>query len=74
MCLKGVIDRFEGDLAVIEAEGGEFIHLPLDALPACAKEGSLISMDKDGRVTLCIEETKRQRAKAEELMDRLFED
>lgn len=37
-----VIDRFEGDFAVIELEGGTVIDVPRWLLPAGASEGDVI--------------------------------
>jgi len=37
--MKAVIDRFEGDIAVIVLESGEIIHVPRQQLPSGGFEG-----------------------------------
>ena len=60
-----IIDRIEGDLAVVELAVGKTVTIPLSALPEGAKEGSVLSivLDKD-------EEAKRKK-KNRSLFDRL---
>jgi hypothetical protein len=44
--MKAVIDRFEGDFAVlILPEGDQRLNLPREVLPAKAKEGSRLTLD-----------------------------
>ena len=74
MYRKGTIDRFEGDWAVVELEGREFVDISIDLLPPDAKEGSVILIDGDGKVIASAKETDEQRERINELMDRLFED
>ena len=53
--MKAVIDRVEGDLAVVlVGEKGEFkLHLPLSLLPEGCKEGDVlnISIERDSAAT-----------------------
>ncbi len=42
--MKGVIDRFEGEFAVVETDGG-FVNVPKAKLPAEAKECAVINLD-----------------------------
>lgn len=74
MYRKGTIDRFEGDWAVVELEGREFVDISIDLLPPDAKEGSVIFIDGDGKVIVSAQETDEQRERINELMDRLFKD
>ena len=71
---KGIIDRFEEDWAVVEMEDGEFADIPTDTLPSNAEEGSVIYIDKDGKVLLSVQETQDRRDKVKNLMDKLFEE
>jgi hypothetical protein len=41
--MKVVIDRIEGDLAVVEV-AGKFVEWPVAALPAGAREGSILEV------------------------------
>ncbi|GAW92763.1 DUF3006 domain-containing protein [Calderihabitans maritimus] len=63
-----VIDRFEGDMAVIEYNGKTF-DLPRSLLPEEAKEGDVLKMS----IEIDKEETEKRRKKIEKLMDELFE-
>lgn len=71
---KGIIDRFEGNWAIVEMEDGSFMDIPSDALPSQAVEGSVIYFDQEGEVSVSNQETKEMRDKIKNLMDKLFED
>lgn len=64
-----IIDRFEGDLAVLEYEQGKTFNLPRCLLPPEAKEGAVV------RITVAIdaEESARRKKKIAGLMDDIFE-
>ena len=64
-----IIDRFEGDWAVIEFEGITF-NLPRVLLPSTAKEGDVVKIS----LTVDNKATAERRKKIEKLMDELFED
>ena len=56
---KFIVDRIEGDKAVLECENGDMVNLELKALPKNIKEG---------------DETKARKEKIKNLMNSLFED
>ena len=60
-----IIDRFEGDFAVIETDEG-MINIPRSDLPTGAKEGDILRLviDTDGT------ETRKKRIAG--MMDKLF--
>lgn len=62
-----IIDRFEGEFAVVELPDKKMINMPKALLPKGAKEGDVLSIriDKD--------ETKRRKRETEVLMNDLFE-
>jgi len=74
-----VIDRFEGDLAVAEIDGGDVLDLPRWFLPDGVQEDDVVvarrSAGADGAVTLELRvdtaATERARARAKEIIDRL---
>ena len=70
--LKGIIDRFEENIAVVEIEG---ITRDFDKsiFPATAEPGDFVEIHGD-RVTLLNEETEKRKKEIEELMDELWED
>ncbi|MBQ4528104.1 MAG: DUF3006 domain-containing protein [Clostridia bacterium] len=60
-----IIDRFEGEYAVIES-GGTTFNIPKSVLPEKAKEGDCID------VCINTEETKHRKEKVNSLMNKLF--
>lgn len=66
--MKVVIDRFEGDYAVVEISPGNFADLPVKLIPPEADEGSVLS------ITLDREETDIRRKKIDELMKTIWKD
>lgn len=76
--MKAVIDRFEGDFAVIEInDGNDFINMNRSALPDNAKEGSVLDvvLDANGKIDaikLDKDETARRAENIADLMKRVF--
>ena len=66
--MKVIIDRFEGDFAVVELPDKKMINMLKTLLPSEAKEGDVIS------ITVDKEETKSRRAHIEKLMNDVWED
>jgi len=70
---KGIIDRFEGDLAVIEFE--EVMEdIPKSLLPDSIQSGDVLWFYEDGRVEVDVEEKQRLSEEIDELMNELWED
>jgi len=65
MNMRGVIDRFEGDFAVVELENGEMRNIKKELVPAEAKEGDVLKIVEE--ITIDYEETEKRRKKIEEL-------
>lgn len=65
--MKVIIDRFEGDYAVVELEVGKSVNIPKILIPD-AKEGDVIKIIIDGDTT---EERKKQ---IQELVNNVFDD
>lgn len=61
-----IIDRFEGDLAIIECED-KMIEIPVKYLPAAAREGDVLKLVIDEK------ETDKRRERIQKLADSLFE-
>ena len=53
-----VVDRVEGDLAVVEVDGGAVLDLPLWLLPAGTREGDVVTVaasgEEDGALRLTL--------------------
>ncbi len=61
--MKVIIDRFEGDYAVVELENGEFADMP-KVFVQNAKEGDV--------VTITVSEDKDRKKRIEDLANELF--
>ena len=64
--MKYVIDRFEGEFAVVELSDKKVINIPKIALPQEAKEGSVID------VTVDFDETAARLNRVNNMMNDLF--
>lgn len=69
--MKYIIDRFEGEFAVLEKEDGGIIDVPKSEIEG-AKEGDVVLFE-NGFYTIDIEETEKRKALIEEKMKKLFE-
>ncbi len=65
--VEGVIDRIEGDKAVILVKGGGEMYLPVGGLPAGAREGSVLRFS----ITIDREAEEERRKKVQDLQKRL---
>lgn len=66
--MKLIIDRFEGDFAVIELPNKQMIDCPKVLLPDNAKEGNILNITVDETAT------EEKLKKNTERMNRLFKD
>lgn len=64
--MKIIVDRFEGEIAVIELENGDMMGIPKKILPDNAKEGSIINITCDEK------ETQLSRDAAKKKMNSIF--
>lgn len=71
--IKGIIDRFESDIAVIEVEDGHTLDYPKHLLPKDAEVGDVIKIEGN-QFTIDKEETIKRRKEIDGLMNDLFED
>lgn len=69
---KGVIDRFEGELAVIEFEGGTRDYRRAE-LPEGAAVGDMVVVREDGTLAPDPEGTAARKREIDALMEELFE-
>ncbi|OMC83374.1 DUF3006 domain-containing protein [Viridibacillus sp. FSL H8-0123] len=68
----GIIDRFEGELAVIEFEDG-MKDIPKSKLPNGVKPGDMLRFEGDS-ITIDHEGKKKLAKEIEDLANELFED
>lgn len=65
--MKVIIDRFEGDYAVVEIDVGKFVNMPKILIPN-AKEGDVVE------IIVNREETQKRKEHIKDLMSNLFQD
>lgn len=66
----GIIDRFEGDFAIIELENKTIINVERGNIPLEAKEGYVINLDNV--ITINFKETKKRKRLINELTDDIW--
>lgn len=65
--MKVIIDRFEGEYAVVEIETGKCINIPKILVPN-SKEGDVVNIGIDEK------ETEDRKKYIQDLMNNVFED
>lgn len=63
----GVVDRFEGDFAVVEMDSGEIINIQKFKIPYETAEGDVLEINNKHKCIRNIEETEKRRREIEEL-------
>ena len=66
--MKLIVDRIEGDNAVVELETGKIANLPIVFLPSGANEGDVIQIEINRAAA------KDKRKQAKDLMNKVFEE
>lgn len=61
--MNWTIDRFEGDLAVVETQTGVLFNIPRQALPPQAREGDILEIAIDAQATADKKARLRKRLK-----------
>lgn len=70
--MKGIIDRFEGEYAVVEVEGTTKDILR-EHFPKNAKPGDVVIIE-ESKITIVKDQTKKLRKEIEDLMNEVWED
>jgi len=70
--MKGIIDRFEGDYAVVEFTGRRMVEIHKRDLPAGLKEGDAIR-SADGTYVFDKLETERTKKETKAMFDKMWE-
>ncbi len=65
-----IIDRFEGEFAVLEGETG-MLTVPRSSLPADICEGNAVTVLPDGRYALDAQQSEQRRKRLSTLFERL---
>jgi hypothetical protein len=70
--LKGIIDRFEGEFAIIECEDRGKVEISRNLIPKNAKEGDCLVQLGD-KYVIDEGETQRRKSEIEDLVKNLWE-
>lgn len=70
--MRGVIDRFEGEFAVVELYTKEIKNIERKVIPKGAKEGDVLNIGE--KITIDYEETEKRKKEIESMMEDLFEE
>jgi len=70
--MKGIVDRFEGEYAVIELEDQKLMNLLIKDLPKDIKDGQTIEIDGKN-IIIDYDETNNRKKRINKLMDDLFQ-
>ncbi|MFE1242972.1 DUF3006 domain-containing protein [Fictibacillus sp. NPDC058756] len=70
---KGIIDRIEEDVAVVELEN-KIINIPLSKLPKEINTGDVIQFLEDNTIVIDDQATNERRERIKKLMNELFEE
>mgnify|MGYP001063035623 FL=1 len=65
--MKVIIDRFEGDYAIVELADGTMVDMPISLVPKGAREGDVLVIGIDA------DETAKRKERIKKLMDDLWE-
>lgn len=68
----GIIDRFEGDYAIVELESGEMINVLRTKIPESAVEGDVLLIDGD-KIIIDTELTRERKTIIDNMMKELFD-
>jgi hypothetical protein len=63
--MLGIIDRFEGNLVVVELQDKRIINIEKSKIPIEAVEGDVLNIDKD--ITIDLKETENRKKHMEDL-------
>jgi len=66
----GIIDRFEGNYAVVELEDREIVNIPRIRIPSDAEEGMVLDIDET--ITINYKETEKRKKEIEDLTQDLW--
>lgn len=70
--MKGIIDRFEGEYAVVELEDGKMININKIQLPIGVEEGTVIDISEC--ITINSYETLKRKKEIEKLTKNLWDE
>ena len=66
------VDRFENEYALLQDDEKNIVEILIKDIPYCAKEGDIISIDKNGNMQFQPQLTQQIRQRAFELQNSLW--
>lgn len=69
--MKAIIDRLEGNLAILEYEDGSIQEIDINRLPKGSREGDCLLIES-GVISIDSEETEKRYNKIKKLMNDLY--
>lgn len=72
MKIKGIVDRIEGNIVVVELEDGSTTDYPKNLFPKSISPGDAVNMT-NGKFVIDANKTKKLKKEINDLMDELFE-
>lgn len=67
-----IVDRIEGELAVVELDKGKFVDIPVEKISGRVRDGAVLEKGASGRYRVDEEETARRTRHAASLLGSLF--
>ncbi len=67
------VDRIEEDYAICEKDDGKMLNISLEKLPKDIKEGSIVIIDDDGKITLDKIAEKERKTELFNLQNSIFD-
>ncbi|AJD29882.1 DUF3006 domain-containing protein [Clostridium sporogenes] len=71
--MKGIIDRFEENFAIVELEDKRIINIDKNIIPKKAKEGDVINIERD-IISLNEKESERLKKEINELTEDMWKE
>ena len=69
--IKLIIDRFEGDIAVLVGDDGKTCNIRIPEIPFAAHEGDCVELSDDGKLTALPDETKARVDRVNRLLEKI---
>lgn len=68
--MKGIIDRFEGEYAVVECESGKLHNIERNRIPVEAREGDVLIFEDI--ISIDYDETEKRKEKIQKLAKEIW--
>ena len=69
--IKLIIDRYEGDIAVLVGDDGKTCEVRASDIPFAAREGDCVELSDDGTLIALPDETKARAERVNKLLEKI---